>query len=241
MGLIKICGVRTTEAGLAAAEAGVDLIGFVFVPKSPRQIQAEVAADVVTDIKQGCYDGGLEPPRFVGLFVDPGETLLAETAPFLNFFQLHGHEDEARVEEIGTMFGLDVIKAIPVGEAGDFDGLSGFAEAADMLLFDARPPKGADLTGGNGVAFDWSLLSHYQEETPFLLAGGLTADNVSEAVTLSKVNKAFAGVDVSSGVESKPGHKDAALIKAFAKTARAAVGPPVPDRPIQDGPVEDNL
>lgn len=224
MALIKICGVKTLEAGLAAAEAGADLIGLVFVPKSPRHIRPGDAVDLITDIKQGCYDASLTPPRFVGLFVDAGEQLLAEVAPFLSYFQLHGHEDPDRVSELGDEFGMEIIKALPVGGAEDVARAHAFASVADMILFDARPPKGADLTGGNGVAFDWSHLSAYKGEAPFLVAGGLTAENVGDAVAAARRSPGFAGVDVSSGVESAPGRKDAAAIRTFTAVARQALG-----------------
>lgn len=220
--LVKICGVRTTAHALAAVRAGADLVGFVFVPKSPRAIRPDDANDIVTEIKQMSFDEGFALPKFCGLFVDAGEKLLSEAAPFLSHFQFHGHEDAERVAEIRAEFGLEVIKAIGVAEASDFLAVAGFAEAADMLIFDTRPPKGAPLPGGNGEAFDWSILKHYQAETPFLLAGGLNPQNVAKAIKAAKGHTAFAGVDVSSGVELKPGDKDEALIAAFVKAAKAA-------------------
>lgn len=220
--LVKICGVRTTAHALAAVRAGADLVGFVFVPKSPRAIRPDDANDIVTEIKQMSFDEGFALPKFCGLFVDAGEKLLSEAAPFLSHFQFHGHEDAERVAEIRAEFGLEVIKAIGVAEASDFSAVAGFAEAADMLIFDTRPPKGAPLPGGNGEAFDWSILKHYQAETPFLLAGGLNPQNVAKAIKAAKGHTAFAGVDVSSGVELKPGDKDEALIAAFVKAAKAA-------------------
>lgn len=220
--LVKICGVRTTAHALAAVRAGADLVGFVFVPKSPRAIRPDDANDIVTEIKQMSFDEGFALPKFCGLFVDAGEKLLSEAAPFLSHFQFHGHEDAERVAEIRAEFGLEVIKAIGVAEASDFSATASFAEAADMLIFDSRPPKGAPLPGGNGEAFDWSILKHYQAETPFLLAGGLNPGNVANAIKAAKGHTAFAGVDVSSGVETKPGDKDEALIAAFVKAAKAA-------------------
>ena len=220
--LVKICGVRTTAHTLAAVRAGADLVGFVFVPKSPRAIRPDDANDIVTEIKQMSFDEGFALPKFCGLFVDAGEKLLSEAAPFLSHFQFHGHEDAERVAEIRAEFGLEVIKAIGVAEASDFSAAASFAEAADMLIFDSRPPKGAPLPGGNGEAFDWSILKHYQAETPFLLAGGLNPGNVANAIKAAKGHTAFAGVDVSSGVETKPGDKDEALIAAFVKAAKAA-------------------
>ncbi len=221
-GLIKICGVKTVDQGLAAARAGADFVGFVFVGKSPRAIAPDLAGDIVTEIKQISYEEGFALPKFCGLFVDAGEKLLGETAPFLTCFQFHGHEDADRINEIRTEFGLDIIKAVGVAEAADFGGVDALAGAADLLVFDSRPPKGSDRAGGNGVAFDWSLLKHYKGETPFLLAGGLTSQSVGDAIKAAKGHTAFGGVDVSSGVEVRPGDKDEALIAAFIKAAKAA-------------------
>jgi phosphoribosylanthranilate isomerase len=117
-------------------------------------------------------------------------------------------------------FGVDIIKAIGVGDASDFDAIGPFADAADILLFDARPPKGAILPGGNGAAFDWALVQRYRGETPFLLAGGLRAETVADAIRALGGHTAFAGVDVSSGVETRPGAKDPQLIEAFIRAAK---------------------
>ena len=220
--LIKICGVKTVGHALAASRAGADLVGFVFVAKSPRWIAPDAANDIVTEVKQLSYDEGFAFPKFCGLFVDAGEKLLGETAPFLSHFQFHGHEDAERINEIRSAFGLEVIKAVGVAEASDFAGVDALAGAADLLLFDARAPRGAILPGGNGEAFDWSLLKHYQGETPFLLAGGLTAKTVAKAVKAAKGHTAFGGVDVSSGVETAPGEKDEVMIGDFVKAAKAA-------------------
>jgi len=219
---VKICGVKTVDHALAAARAGADMIGFVFVAKSPREIAPDAASDIVTEVKQLSYDEGIAPPKFCGLFIDAGEKLLGETAPFLTHFQFHGHEDAERIDEIRGAFGLEIIKAVGVASEADLENLGPLSEAADMLLFDARPPKGAILPGGNGVAFDWSDLKRYQGETPFLVAGGLNADNVADAIKTAGSHTAFAGVDVSSGVEIGPGKKDPALIDAFIKAAKAA-------------------
>ncbi|NWG91352.1 MAG: phosphoribosylanthranilate isomerase [Parvularculaceae bacterium] len=221
-GLVKICGVNSLNAALAATRAGADFIGFVFVAKSPRAIAAEAANDIVTEIKQLSFEEGFALPKFCGLFVDAGERALAEAAPFLTHFQFHGHEDAERVDEIRAAFGLEIIKAVAVSEPSDFEGLSALGAAADYLLFDARAPKGSDRPGGNGTPFDWTILKHYRLETPFLLAGGLDARNVDKAVKAAKGHTAFAGVDVSSGVEKRPGEKDDALIADFVRCARAA-------------------
>ena len=220
--LIKICGVKTVDQALAAARAGADIVGFVFVAKSPRAIAPDAANDIVTEIKQHAFEEAFAVPKFCGLFVDAGEKQLGETAPFLSHFQFHGHEDAERINEIRAEFGLEIIKAIGVAEAADFSAVDALAAAADLILFDARPPKGAAVPGGHGAAFDWSLLQHYRGDTPFLLAGGLTPKSVAGAIKAAKGHTAFGGVDVSSGVEMKLGEKDPSLIEAFIKSARAA-------------------
>jgi phosphoribosylanthranilate isomerase len=222
-GLIKVCGVRTIESALAASRAGSDFLGFVFVPTSPRYVSPELAADIVLEVKQACYEDGLSTPYCVGLFVDAGEKLLAEAAPFLSHFQFHGHEDAERIDDMRAEFGVEIIKAIGVNSVADIERTKDLAAAADMLLLDAVAPKAADRPGGHGVPFDWSILAQYKFETPFLLAGGLTAGNVGAAVSAGRSASGFAGVDVSSGVESSPGTKDIEKIRDFIAAARAAL------------------
>ena len=219
--LVKICGLKTAETALAAARAGADFIGFVFVSKSPRSIAPDAANEIVTEVKWAAEREGFAPPKFTGLFVDAGEKLLGETAPFVSHFQFHGHEDAARVREIREAFGVEIIKAVGVHAPQDFDDIAALAGAADMMIFDARPPKGATREGGNGVAFDWSIIRRYQAETPFLIAGGLTPENVAAAIAAGRGHTAFAGVDVSSGVETRPGEKDAGRIQRFINVARS--------------------
>ncbi len=216
---VKICGVTAPETALAAARAGADYLGFVFFRKSPRFIQAEAAEEIVVELKQASFDDGFAMPKLVGLFVDAGEIELAEAAPFLTHFQFHGHESPARCEEMGTDFAVDVIKAIAVTGAEDLGAAAAYSEAADILLFDAKPPPGATRPGGHGAPFDWALLADYAGETPYLLAGGLTPDNVAAAIAAQK-SAAFLGVDVSSGVETGPGRKDDALVEAFVLNAK---------------------
>ncbi len=220
--LVKICGLRSAEDAIAAVRAGADIIGFVFVPKSQRYIAPDSANEIVLETKQACEDEGLGVPRFAGLYVDAGEKLLAETAPFLTDFQFHGHEDAGRINAMRAEFAVSIIKAVGVCEAADLDAIDALAGAADLLLFDARPPKGAAVPGGNGVPFDWSLLGSYRAETPFLLAGGLKPQTVTEAIRAVGGHPAFGGVDVSSGVEVRPGEKDHDLLVRFIRAARAA-------------------
>lgn len=216
---VKICGIRDVETALCAARAGADYLGFVFFRKSPRDISIDEAEEVVSILKQHSLDEGFALPARVGLFVDAGESALSEAAPFLTHFQFHGRETPQRCEEMGIEFAVDVIKALPIAEAADFERANEFSEAADMLLFDARPPGDAKRPGGHGVTFDWSLLEAYSNTTPFLLAGGLVPDNVGDAVR-SVSHEAFRGVDVSSGVERSLGVKDNGLIEAFIQSAK---------------------
>ncbi len=218
---VKICGLKDAESAIAAARAGADYLGFVFFRKSPRFVTPEAAEEIILDLKQAAFDEGFNMPRIVGLFVDAGEKELSEAAPLLTHFQFHGHESPERCRELGEEFGIEVIKAIPVTEAADIGGAKEYEDAADILLFDAKPPPGAGRPGGNGVSFDWTLLKSYEGETPYIVAGGLTPDNVAEAVKGQGARESFLGVDVSSGVETAPGKKDDALVKAFISAAKA--------------------
>ena len=211
---VKICGL-TEPAGLAAAvAAGARYVGFVFFAKSPRHVSPEQAADLAAQVPLGIAK--------VGLFVDPDDALLRavlDKVP-LDMIQLHGAETPARVAEVKALTGLPVIKAVGLAEPADLDALWDYGLVADMLLIDAKPPKGAALPGGNGVAFDWRLLAGRQILKPWLLAGGLTPDNVAEAIRLTGAM----GVDVSSGVESAPGIKDHDRIRAFVAAASGKAG-----------------
>lgn len=218
--LVKICGVKDSAIAIAAARSGADMLGFVFFRKSPRFITTEAAEAIILDLKQASFDDGFPMPQLVGLFVDAGEKELSEAAPLLTHFQFHGHESAERCREMGAEFGVDIIKAIPVTEAADIADAKSFEGAADIVLFDAKPPPGAGRPGGHGVSFDWKLLAAYDGDTPYIVAGGLTPENVAAAVKGQKGRDAFLGVDVSSGVESAPGVKDAARVEAFIKAAK---------------------
>ncbi len=210
---VKICGL-TEPAGLAAAvAAGARYVGFVFFAKSPRHVSPEQAADLAAQVPLGIAK--------VGLFVDPDDALLRavlDKVP-LDMIQLHGAETPARVAEVKALTGLPVIKAVGLAEPADLDALWDYGLVADMLLIDAKPPKGAALPGGNGVAFDWRLLAGRQILKPWLLAGGLTPDNVAEAIRLTRAP----GIDVSSGVESAPGIKDPDRIRRLIARATAPI------------------
>jgi phosphoribosylanthranilate isomerase len=208
---VKICGVTTPEAVEAAARFGAQMIGFVFYPKSPRALALPIAAQLAAQVPTGL--------RSVGLFVDPSdEELEAVTARVpLALVQLHGNESPARVAAVKARFALPVIKALAVSSAADVAAAEPYANVADYFLFDAKPPTNVSaLPGGNGLAFDWRLLQGAKIARPWLLAGGLTPENVVEAAETSGAKM----VDVSSGVESRPGVKDVNLIESFMRAAR---------------------
>ena len=207
---VKICGLSTPETVAVALEAGADMIGLVFFEKSPRHVGLETARALAAQARHRA--------EVVALTVDAAdatlEAILRRVGP--DYFQLHGRESPQRVAEIQQKYGVSVIKAIGVAEAADLAQADAYAEA-DALLIDAKPPKGALLPGGNGVAFDWRLARDFHPRKPWLLSGGLTPENVTQAIGLSLARS----VDVSSGVESAPGAKDAEKIRAFIEAARA--------------------
>ena len=207
---VKICGLRTTEAVAAAVDGGARYLGFVFFPPSPRHLEPAVAASLAAAV----------PPsvKRVGLVVNADDVTLEAllAACPLDMLQLHGHETPARAAAIRARFGLPILKALPISDAGDVQAARIYEEVADLLLFDARPPKDATRPGGNALAFDWTLLAGTSWKRPWLLAGGLHAGNLAEAVRLSGAR----AVDVSSGVEDSPGVKSLARIRAFLDAAR---------------------
>ena len=210
--IIKICGLKTPETLEAAIAAGADWVGFVFFAKSPRNVSLDEAKAF------GQIVGSRA--KKVALSVDADDAALADIEKALkpDFHQLHGHETSARVAAIRAKFGRPVIKAIGIAEAGDLEAARAYETAADWLLLDAKPPKNAALPGGNGLTFDWQLLAGLDLEKPFMVSGGLDPSNVGEAIATSHP----AGVDVSSGVETAPGVKDPAKIRAFIEAARRA-------------------
>ncbi len=210
--LVKICGITAADAADAALRAGADMAGLVFNPKSPRHLAPERAASLAARMR-----GRI---RLVALVCDETDealsTVLAAIRP--DFLQLHGSETPARIGAIRSRFGVPVIKALAVAEPADLAGVAAYEDAADMLLFDARPPAGAAREGGHGAAFDWQILRGRRFSKPWLLAGGLTPENVGRALGISEAP----GVDVSSGVESAPGVKSPEKIAAFVDAARNA-------------------
>ncbi|MCF8483359.1 MAG: phosphoribosylanthranilate isomerase [Rhodospirillum sp.] len=214
--LIKICGLRTEEGLDAALAGGADMIGLVFFPPSPRNISVEEAMDLL-DIVPHAEEGG---PLRVGLFVDADDATLDAVVSRvrLDMLQFHGQEKPERVNWARLEYGLPIIKALPVSEAKDLERAKDYADSADQLLLDARPPEGADRPGGHAAAFDWSLLDGWESPLPWILAGGLTSDNVAEALAKTGAR----AVDVSSGVETEKAVKDPARITAFIAAVRSA-------------------
>ena len=208
--LVKICGLKTPETLAAALDAGADMVGFVFFPKSPRHIDL-ATAEALGHQAHGCA-------LKVALTVDADDETLAAIIAALNpdLLQLHGHETPERVAAIRARFGLPVMKAIGVASAEDLRDVKAYEAVSDRLLFDAKPPKDAAHPGGNGLAFDWGLITGLDLSIPSMVSGGLDPANVAEALRLTKAQ----GVDVSSGVETAPGHKDPAKITAFVKAAK---------------------
>ena len=209
----KICGITSLDAVDAAITAGAAYGGLVFHPASPRFVRLEQAVVLAERMR-----GRLKIVALVADMDDAGRAALVR-AVRPDFLQLHGSETVQRTADIRNRFGVPVIKVLPIAEAADFDAVAAFEFVADMLMFDAKPPRGADRTGGHGRAFDWTLLADRTFTKPWFLAGGLTPDNVARAVVLSQARF----VDVSSGVESAPGVKDAARITQFINATRTAV------------------
>jgi len=209
--VIKICGVKTPAILDTAIEAGADMVGFMHFQRSPRYVDLDTLALLISEAR-----GRVETAV---VLVNPDNTLVAQVAALgPDWIQLHGPESPHRVEAIRAEAGVNIMKALSIGSAEDVVAAAGFADVADRLLLDAKAPGHADRPGGNGETFDWALLKALDPALPFMLSGGLTPANVKQAI---KKVKPF-GVDVSSGVETAPGEKDAGLVRAFIEAARAA-------------------
>ena len=208
--IVKICGIKTVEALSAALDARADMVGFVFFPRSPRHVQLDQAATL----------SALTGTRSakVALTVDASDETLSAIIDALkpDILQLHGHETPERTAEIRSRFGIPVMKALGVASVADLFDVKAYEQVADRLLFDAKPPKNAALPGGNGLVFDWQILSGLDLTKPFMVSGGLDPSNVATALAMTGAP----GVDVSSGVETTPGIKDPSKIKAFIDAAR---------------------
>jgi phosphoribosylanthranilate isomerase len=225
--LVKICGLstpETLEAALAhdAGTAGADMVGFVFFPPSPRHLGLGAARELGRQVRGRAIK--------VALLVDPDDAQIANAVEALQpqILQLHGRESVARLRDIKQSFGLPVMKAVPVETRADLQPLPGYTAVADRILFDARAPKDATRPGGLGSPFDWRLLQGLALQVPFMVSGGLDAGNVAEALRVTGAG----GVDVSSGVESTPGVKDIAKIRAFIRAARDTDAPAATSTPI---------
>jgi phosphoribosylanthranilate isomerase len=207
---VKICGLKTLADVAAVVAAGAAYAGFNFFPKSPRFVTPDAARALALAAPEGLCK--------VALVVDAEDAALdgivAEVP--LDMLQLHGHETPARVAEVKARYGLPVMKVIGVADATDLASLMDYQLVSDQILIDAKAPKGAVLPGGNGLAFDWRLLVGRRWLKPWMLAGGLTPDNVAEAIRRTGARQ----VDVASGVESAPGVKDAGRIAAFVEAAQ---------------------
>lgn len=205
----KICGLSTPETLDAALKGGASHVGFVFFAKSPRNLTADAAAMLAARVPAHV--------KIVGLFVDPSADDIARVRQLvrLDVIQLHGSEPPETVARIRTTTGLKVWKAIPVRTARDLGAADRYRGAASLVLYDAKPPAGSNLPGGNGLRFDWELLRGHRHPLPWALSGGLDANNIADAVRITGAPL----IDVSSGVESAPGVKDMDKIAAFLKAA----------------------
>lgn len=206
---LKICGLSTAQALTTARDGGASHLGFIFFEKSPRNVTPQEAAQLVAQ-------AGDCPA--VAVTVDASndflDDIVATMAP--KILQLHGQESVERVAEVKARYGLPVIKCFSIKSAEDLAKVSLYENVADRLLLDAKPPKGSDLPGGNGVSFDWSLVETLQSRLPVWLSGGLNIENVASALEVVRSDKnAFTGLDVSSGVESAPGVKDITKLREF--------------------------
>lgn len=209
--IVKICGIKSEDLLEAAIVAGADMVGFMHFQRSPRHVSIEDLAELISAARgrvESCV-----------VLVNPDNSCVAEVSALgPDWIQLHGPETPHRVEAIRAEAGVEIMKALPIGAAADVALVTDYVGAADRILLDAKPPKGADRPGGLGTSFDWSLLETLDPSIPFMLSGGLTPDNVAAAIGTVKP----LGVDVSSGVETAPGVKDKRLIEAFIRNARAA-------------------
>lgn len=206
---VKICGLRTRAEVAAAAGSGAAYVGLVFFPRSPRAVTIPDARWITAAAPAGL--------KKVALMVDAEDDAIAaivDQVP-IDMLQLHGDETPERVAEVRARFRLPVMKAVGVADESDLPALDAYCRVADQILVDARPPRDSDRPGGNGVPFDWRLMRRRHWLVPWMLAGGLTAETVAEAVSVTGATQ----VDVSSGVERAPGRKDPALIEAFLRTA----------------------
>ncbi len=209
---VKICGLKTAEAVERAVALGASHTGFIFFPKSPRNIEPDDAGRLADRIRGQA--------KIVAVTVNADNDELDEIVSALNpdILQLHGSEDPERLLTVKAMYGLPVMKALSVREASDLEKIDAYVGIADRFLFDAKPPAGSDLPGGNGVSFDWKLLDALDGSVDYMLSGGLNAENIGEAMVQTRAR----AIDISSGVESAPGVKDLKLMESFFNAVRQA-------------------
>lgn len=209
---IKICGLKTDVAIAAALTGGASHVGFIFFAKSPRYVEPAEAGRL--------REAARGKAKAVAVTVDASDAFLDEIVAAMqpDMLQLHGSETPERVAEVKARYGLPVMKALSVSEVADLERIKPFIGIADHFLFDAKPPKGSELPGGNGVAYDWRILTGLDAGVDYMLSGGLNAANIGDAFRLANPP----GIDISSGVESAPGVKDPALIEQFFRAVRAA-------------------
>ena len=209
---VKICGLKSEDMIDAAIQGGASHVGFIFFAKSPRNLAPEAAA------KLAAHARGRAKTVAVSVNAEDGalDTIVSTVEP--DILQLHGSESPQRVTEIKRRHGLPVMKAFALRQQGDLDRIEPYRGVADSFLFDAKPPEGSELPGGNGVAFDWRILSRLDGDVDYMLSGGLNAQNVGSALAQTHAG----AIDISSGVESAPGVKDVGLIEEFFEAVRAA-------------------
>ena len=202
---IKICGLKTPETVERAVALGATHLGFIFFPKSPRNVAPEVAAELADPVRGRA--------KIVAVTVDADDDDLDDIVHLLkpDVLQMHGHETPERILHVRALYGLPVMKAFSVREAADLDRVVSFIGVADRFLFDAKAPAGSELPGGNGVSFDWEIMASLDGSVDYMLSGGLNKDNVGQALASTRAS----GIDVSSGVESAPGVKDLRMIDEF--------------------------
>ena len=211
---VKICGLSTAETVETSVSAGADYLGFVFFPKSPRHLELQAANKLSHLVPSTIAKVALTVNADNQLF----EAIIEAIQP--DILQLHGTESPARLDEIRSLFGVPLMKAISISDADDLLAVENYRDSADLLLFDAKPPKSmvGALPGGNGLSFDWALIAGHKPALPWMLSGGLDATNIASAIQIT----AAEAVDVSSGVEEAPGRKKAELIENFIRAAKAA-------------------
>jgi phosphoribosylanthranilate isomerase len=210
--LIKICGLSTAETIAAALDNGADMVGFIFFLKSPRNVSVDQAAEL--------RKAAIGRAQAVAVTVDASDEMLDDLVHMMrpDMLQVHGSETPERVAAVKARYGLPVIKALSIRDASDLEKIAPYRGIADKFLLDAKAPKGSELPGGNGVSFDWRVLSALDPGLDYMLSGGLNAGNVAEALRVTDAP----GLDLSSGVETAPGVKSVALINEFFAALKAA-------------------